>query len=244
MSKYYISNNIQFMHSTGEMRETPDTATKYTRAFARHFLSAHPDHTSIIWGSSSGKKRSFVLSTQQKFVGGDGIVTEMARAKHFATAAEAFEYLHDNPGLISALGEPQVIDEKYRRFKTENIKQKLQNLTTENTKRIQFSPQTKRILYGKSQVCGICGKPLDMENMSIDHIVPLNRGGTNDISNLRPTHLRCNMLKGNMTDEELIGTVTDIGCNMLVHSPDPAITAKYFRAFVRSVIAKKITEKV
>lgn len=48
-------------------------------------------------------------------------------------------------------------------------------------------------LYGKP--CVECGEPSD----SIDHIIPLSRGGTNDISNLQPMCLKCNIKKGNRT---------------------------------------------
>lgn len=36
----------------------------------------------------------------------------------------------------------------------------------------------------------------------IDHIVAVSRGGTNDIANLRVLHKFCNMSKGSKTDEE------------------------------------------
>lgn len=49
--------------------------------------------------------------------------------------------------------------------------------------------------------CGICGKPVDMKRKhpdpgfpSLDHIAPLSAGGDAlDPSNLRLTHLRCNV---------------------------------------------------
>jgi 5-methylcytosine-specific restriction endonuclease McrA len=50
--------------------------------------------------------------------------------------------------------------------------------------------------------CGICGGKVDMKLQhpdplfgSIDHIVPLSRGGTNDLANLQLAHLRCNLSK-------------------------------------------------
>jgi predicted nucleic acid-binding Zn ribbon protein len=48
--------------------------------------------------------------------------------------------------------------------------------------------------------CGICGKRVDRELAhpdpmcaSLDHIKPVSQGGTNDLWNLRLTHLRCNL---------------------------------------------------
>ena len=51
--------------------------------------------------------------------------------------------------------------------------------------------------------CGICDEPLDAEvawpdpaSPSLDHIVPLSKGGTHTHQNLQWTHLVCNLRKG------------------------------------------------
>jgi 5-methylcytosine-specific restriction endonuclease McrA len=43
------------------------------------------------------------------------------------------------------------------------------------------------------QPCRICGRPDDIE---IDHIVPMARGGSNDVDNLQPLCRVCNAIKG------------------------------------------------
>lgn len=55
-------------------------------------------------------------------------------------------------------------------------------------------------------VCGICEQVIeDIEDLSIDHIIPLSRGGSNEDDNLQPAHRRCNWQKGNrMPGEENI----------------------------------------
>ena len=53
--------------------------------------------------------------------------------------------------------------------------------------------------------CQLCGGHLDAsligqrhnhQRPSIDHVVPLSRGGTDDATNLQAAHLRCNEMKG------------------------------------------------
>jgi 5-methylcytosine-specific restriction endonuclease McrA len=51
--------------------------------------------------------------------------------------------------------------------------------------------------------CGICGKRISARlkyphpmSASIDHVVPLAKGGTHAKENLRPAHLDCNVRKG------------------------------------------------
>lgn len=53
-------------------------------------------------------------------------------------------------------------------------------------------------------VCGLCKLPVDATlaypdpmSKSLDHIVPLTRGGAHDPSNAQLAHLRCNVSKGN-----------------------------------------------
>lgn len=45
-------------------------------------------------------------------------------------------------------------------------------------------------------ICGLCTKPVELQHLSFDHIVPLSRGGEDDASNLQVAHLRCNLEKG------------------------------------------------
>lgn len=51
--------------------------------------------------------------------------------------------------------------------------------------------------------CGICCEPInlsaawpDPESLSIDHIIPVSRGGDNSLHNLQASHLICNIKKG------------------------------------------------
>jgi hypothetical protein len=56
-------------------------------------------------------------------------------------------------------------------------------------------------------VCGICGKRINkkltkpnLKSKSLDHIIPLSKGGTHTYNNLQPAHLSCNMSKNNKID--------------------------------------------
>lgn len=49
-------------------------------------------------------------------------------------------------------------------------------------------------------VCRICGDPIDVSlpashpmGPSVGHVVPRSKGGGNELSNLRPEHLSCNI---------------------------------------------------
>ena len=51
--------------------------------------------------------------------------------------------------------------------------------------------------------CHLCGKPVDMtlawphrDSKSVDHIIPLSKGGAHELSNCALAHMGCNSSKG------------------------------------------------
>ena len=59
-------------------------------------------------------------------------------------------------------------------------------------------------------VCGICGTKINKRlkwpsprSKSIDHIVPLSKGGADAVINVQASHLRCNMSKNNRNGGQL-----------------------------------------
>ena len=67
--------------------------------------------------------------------------------------------------------------------------------------RMVYERNRHRVIYSQS-VCGICGLPVDKSLKypnqmcaTVDHIIPLNKGGTNELSNLQLAHRFCNRQK-------------------------------------------------
>jgi len=64
-----------------------------------------------------------------------------------------------------------------------------------------LSSKVKEAVYAKlrsnGNVCALCGRPiLPDDKIHIDHILPVRKGGTNDLSNLQVVHDTCNLTKG------------------------------------------------
>ena len=65
--------------------------------------------------------------------------------------------------------------------------------------------RNRKIIFRTQTVCGICGAPVDLTKKSpdplsptIDHIIPVSRGGhPSDLSNLQLAHRWCNREKSN-----------------------------------------------
>jgi 5-methylcytosine-specific restriction endonuclease McrA len=54
--------------------------------------------------------------------------------------------------------------------------------------------------------CQICGKELTRETATVDHIVPCKYGGTNEIDNLQPLCMKCNVKKGVKPMKAMLGS--------------------------------------
>lgn len=238
MSKYYIANNFHFIQGFGNTVKSPASATHFSYQDAKRYVGTHPDHI-MIPIKKSKKKTAYFVSTPQLFLSGDNkVVSCINDAMSFTTIKGAFDKLDSLGAINKSFTEPCVIDDKYNRVPRSAITPQIKKLTPDNTGRIMFTPSTKRIIYeNNSHICGICGKLIPtIDEMNIDHIIPLSRGGTNDIENLRPTHKFCNRLKNNFTDSEMEEIVGDIACQMALTNPSSDITNRMIRLLVRSTI--------
>ena len=66
------------------------------------------------------------------------------------------------------------------------------------------------LLKRQRMLCGLTGRRLNRDNISLDHIVPLSKGGSNEPSNLRFVHIDVNTFKMDMDDSDLLILAKDI----------------------------------
>ena len=79
------------------------------------------------------------------------------------------------------------------------------------TKRKVIPSDKRRQVYNKNQGrCVICGKFVEFDNFTIDHIIPLSKGGTNQYENLQCTCKTCNQLKQDILPEDLFEKIVEI----------------------------------
>lgn len=82
----------------------------------------------------------------------------------------------------------------------------------------------RKVLIRDGENCALpgCGEPLDGD-ITIDHWIPLSRGGTWDLKNLKLMHQRCNRIKGNIMPEPdgtLVLTSKDHVARVVVIKPE------------------------
>ena len=70
----------------------------------------------------------------------------------------------------------------------------------------------KHVLFGRQEgICAGCGISFPFRNLTIDHVVPVSRGGTDHIDNLQLLCGACNSMKSVGTQEELVVKLRDSG---------------------------------
>jgi 5-methylcytosine-specific restriction endonuclease McrA len=70
----------------------------------------------------------------------------------------------------------------------------------------------RRDIYNKYKGhCAYCGKKIEYDDMTIDHIAPLSKGGSNDLANTIPSCQLCNNQKADRSIEEFRAFLENIG---------------------------------
>jgi 5-methylcytosine-specific restriction endonuclease McrA len=68
----------------------------------------------------------------------------------------------------------------------------------------------REMVESQGYLCNLTGRPLTPKVASVDHCLPLSRGGTNEPHNLQVLHKDVNFAKGTMTTSEFIELCTEV----------------------------------
>lgn len=248
--KYYITNGDKFVISSTETEITIggiiSSAKRYTQNTAKKIHSlisaSHPEYCVQKFYSSNNKK-DYVVTTAKNFVGNTGgIVNCFNQAKSFGTAADANGYLRSHGELkgwiiVNEVFRPVDVfgQVKSQKYNTKNLKV---GICSEKVNRQKNIPADVRVAVFKRDggTCQICGRPLSNDNFTVDHVVPANRGGENDIDNYRCLCDRCNKWKADSLDGELLKHMQYVGGNYLYLNPFSETARMMMRAIVRGAI--------
>lgn len=110
-------------------------------------------------------------------------------------------------------------------------------------KRKQFSSEERIKIYNKGKGrCAICGKFIPYDSFTVDHIVPLAKGGTNEIDNLQVACGVCNIIKQDILPEDLMNKLTEIILYQMRNSYDENLwkRIRYLRRLQQRRKIKKV----
>lgn len=98
------------------------------------------------------------------------------------------------------------IKANYRRWRKANPEKARANDARKRARKARVPNEVVepvRVFARDGWICQICGQPVDRSvgfphpaSPSVDHIVPLSRGGPHVYANVQTSHLRCNLRKG------------------------------------------------
>lgn len=79
------------------------------------------------------------------------------------------------------------------------------------TPRRCFTAKERRDIYVRDKgICGICGKFVPPDSFTIDHIVPISKGGTYEYSNLQCCCRKCNQLKADALQDDFFQVMLSV----------------------------------
>lgn len=105
------------------------------------------------------------------------------------------------------------------------------------TIRATFSKEERTAIAQSQRFrCMYCGVRLTTDNLQIDHMYPVSRGGPNDDENLQALCRRCNIRKGNHTDEEFRDRYYELVGDYM-EPPAQRIPQRYFDEIMRTTDA-------
>ena len=256
MAKYYITNGDKYVASSnssefiigGPVTQAKRFKSENAVSTLKVISAKYPEYCVQKYYSSNSHK-NYVITNASKFVGdNDTIVGQANKARIFKTAADADGYIRSKGELIVKLGEPIIVNSEYEpvdiygnRKLQKSTLEKIHAETPKKTQRQRMPKLLRHAVYEKDKgVCQICGKQLDIDNFTVDHVVPLNRGGLDDLSNYRCLCERCNQWKGDSLDSELVTMLGDVGSRYIYMHPMSDISMRFIRAMVRGVIYNDI----
>lgn len=123
---------------------------------------------------------------------------------------------YGDPNTCKKLGNGHSTPE--RRLEVARRAMKRYNQTPHGKMRRRFNSAKRRVLQGRAtgawtitkdqflelwhtKGCWICGQPMG-DDRTLDHVIPLSKGGDNTLDNLRMAHMRCNQRKSSKIQTE------------------------------------------
>lgn len=145
-------------------------------------------------------------------------------ATKFNTIDEAFKILHR-------------ATKKLKGFKVEDLNTGKEIKYIAKCKRQNFSSEQRMDVYNRGEgICAICGKFVAADEFTLDHIIPLAKGGVDTLENLQCTHRVCNQVKQDILPEDLMDKLSEIVLYQMEKNYDEEFYKK-----IRYVRRKKIT---
>lgn len=103
-------------------------------------------------------------------------------------------------------------------------------------RRKKYSKEERKIIYNKSGGrCELCGQQLLLEDLTLDHIIPLAMGGEDSMDNLQASCFACNQFKNNILPDAFMDRIVKIFSYQMEKKSDKSLKAKIIYRLVKSL---------
>lgn len=161
-------------------------ASELTNAEAKELLKKC---TKKLKGFQIAQKESF----QPKEPAAPAIVISAQPAETTTASAESVQQTPETPTAI----QPAAVQSVKPTHPVHPMIQPMIQPITKTPRRCFTSKERSEIYIRDKGRCGICGEFIPLNEFTIDHIVPISKGGTYDYDNLQCCCFKCNQLKSN-----------------------------------------------
>lgn len=135
--------------------------------------------------------------------GNDDLLAAMMECAEYTAAMPKEEWQSDGPDIDTVREGNRKRAAIYRRRHPEAIRARGVNQRAKGN-HLRGS-QILSMLEQQKHRCWWCGKKIKGNDYHVDHVIPIARGGTNDIGNLRIACPSCNLKKGARSASEAFG---------------------------------------
>lgn len=136
-------------------------------------------------------------------------VTNISKAQNFYTMERALEQITKTPGKCKSY---YPVDTSVTEIVVASESKKIANVgNKKKIKRKRYSAEQRKIIYQRADGrCKLCGRKIELNNFSLDHVIPLSMGGADSMSNLQASCRGCNFQKSYFLPDQFFDRITEI----------------------------------
>lgn len=163
------------------------------------------------------------------------ILMEGKSIKKVSDVTEATTFQSCNVAVKEALAHQNKC-KGYYPYDTEDIICSDPRTEQQKKQRRMYTQKERSIIYQKDNgKCYLCGKELLYSEMTLDHVIPLAKGGADCMENLRCCCSNCNSWKADSYSGDFEGKVS----NIYMHQMDDKIGHRFMWRFIKKYLTKQ-----
>lgn len=149
------------------------------------------------------------LFVSRKKTGGVIKVKDISQAQDFHTMERALNQIKKAPGKCKSY---YPVDTSITEMMVVSETEKITNVgNKKKIKRKRYSAEQRKIIYQRANGrCKLCGRKIELNNFSLDHVIPLSMGGADSMTNLQATCRGCNFQKSYFLPDQFFDRISEI----------------------------------